>query len=105
MPTALKLKLTLILLLPLLVSGCVYYPHKIEHYDEQCKIAFNTLELQTEEMKDACAKVNSSDPSGAACLGGILTLTAASAIVSGSLVLVGNTAYWLEKKGRCLAQP
>jgi len=105
MSTVLKSKLLLLISLPLLVSGCVYYPHKIEHYDEQCKITFNTVELESKEMKDACARTNSSDPTGAACLAGILTLTAASAIVSGSLVLVGNTAYWLEKKGRCLAQP
>ena len=105
MPTALKSKLMLIILLSLLVSSCVYYPRKIEHYDAECKITFNTLELETKEMKDACAKTNSNDPSGAACLTGILTLSAASAIVSGSLVVVGNTAYWLEKEGRCLAKP
>ena len=29
---------------------------------------------------------------------------AASAIVSGSIVIVGNVVYWFEKQGRCLRE-
>ena len=29
-------------------------------------------------------------------------VTAPTVIVSGSIVIVGNTAYWLERKARCL---
>ena len=32
-------------------------------------------------------------------------VTAASAVVSGSIALVGNVIYWFEKQGRCLGSP
>lgn len=105
MHAEIKSKLIILVSLSLFISGCVYYPKKIDHYDTECKITFSTLELESKEMRDACAKTNSGDPSGAACLAGIATLGAASAIVSGTLVMVGNTAYWLGKEGRCLAKP
>jgi hypothetical protein len=34
-------------------------------------------------------------------LAGLGIVAAASAVISGSVVVVGNTVYWLEKQGRC----
>jgi hypothetical protein len=31
------------------------------------------------------------------------TVTAASAVVSGGIVVTGNVVYWVEKQGRCIA--
>lgn len=104
MPTALKLKKMAIITLSLFISSCVYYPKKIEHYDAQCDITFKKLELETKEMKDACSRPNSNDAAGMTCLTGVLTMSAVSAIVSGTIVIVGNIAYWLEKEGRCLVK-
>ena len=109
MPTALKKsKITAIIALSLFSSSCAFYPKKIEYYDDQCNIIAKKMVLETEEMKvTPCSGSNSNDPDGKICLayvGGIITLSAASAIVSGSLVVVGNTVYWLEKEGRCIAK-
>jgi hypothetical protein len=35
------------------------------------------------------------------CLGGVLVLSAGSALISGSIVLTGNTVHWLEYQGTC----
>jgi hypothetical protein len=32
-------------------------------------------------------------------------VTAASAVVSGSIALVGNVVYWFERQGRCNPPP
>jgi len=93
-----------IIALSLFISGCVYYPRKIEYYDAQCDITVKKLVLETKEMKDACASPDSSDPEGKTCLAGIASLSAMSAIVSGSIVVVGSTVYWLEKEGRCITK-
>ena len=37
-------------------------------------------------------------------LGALGAVAAASAVVSGSIVITGNAVYWFEKQGRCLAQ-
>ena len=45
---------------------------------------------------------------GDACAGALVAfgaVSAATAIVSGSIVLIGNVVYWLERQGQCLAPP
>lgn len=109
MPAVLKKsKIIAIIALSLFISSCVFYPKKIEYYDDHCNIVSRKLVLETEKMNGtSCSGSNSNDPESQICLAylaGIITLSAASAIVSGSLVVVGNTVYWLEKEGRCIAK-
>lgn len=77
--------------LSLSVSGC-YYPKKIEYYDYECNIQSRKLELTHDQMS-SCG--------GSACLAA-LAVSAGSAIVSGSIVVAGNTMYWMEKQGKCV---
>lgn len=101
-----KSKMMIIIALSLFISSCVFYPKKIEYYDEQCGIVAKKLVLETEEMKRTCSP-NPNDPESKECLAhltGIISMSAASAIVSGSLVVVGSAVYWLEKEGRCIAK-
>ena len=37
----------------------------------------------------------------AAALAGVVAITAGSAVISGSIVLTGNTIHWLEYQGTC----
>lgn len=105
MPAPLKSKMTTtIVTLSLFISGCVYYPKKIEYYDAECDIKFKMLVLETDEMKDTCLRQKSGDPNGNLCLMAVIGTTALSAIISGSLVVVGNTVYWLEKEAMCIAK-
>jgi len=87
------------------VSGCVFYPRTIEYYDAQCDIKYRKLVLETEAMKETCSGPRSNDPEGHGCLALVVAMSAGSAIVSGSIVVAGNTIYWLEKEGKCLAKP
>ena len=36
-----------------------------------------------------------------ALLAGVGAIVATTVVVAGSVVVVGNTVYWLEKRGRC----
>jgi len=92
----------MIIAFSIFVSGCVVYLKKIEYYSE-CEVKAKKLVLETEAMKGLCS-ANSRDPEGKGCLGGLIALGAASAIISGSIVVIGNTVYWLEKEGKCLAK-
>lgn len=85
-------------------SGCVFYPRTIEYYDAQCEIRYRKLVLESEAMKESCSVPSSSDPEGRSCLAFVVAMSAGSAIVSRSIVVVGNTVYWLERKGKCLAK-
>ncbi|HEY0664691.1 MAG TPA: hypothetical protein VGD24_01360 [Gallionella sp.] len=65
---------------------------------------FRTYLLESKEMTDTCSRPSSDDPEGNACLMAVLGTTALTAIVSGSLIVAGNTVYWLEKEARCIAK-
>ncbi len=78
------------------VSSCVVYPKKVEFYDPECEIIVKKLTLKVEMTQNICSFEEE-------CLM-ILGISAASAVVSGSIVVIGNTIYWLEKVGKCVVK-
>jgi len=80
-----------------LMAGCIAVPRQVEYYDADCNIVSRKMVLDS--PVHAVGIVNCSNRE---CLAVILGVTAASMIVSGSIVVVGNTVYWLEKQGRCV---
>jgi hypothetical protein len=95
-------KKILVFFLVFLLAGC-FVPKKVPHTaDEQ------RCELKTQQLKLVMSE-KAYFPSGARCSGDeclvVLAVMAAipvgSALVSGSIVVVGNTAHWLEYQGRC----
>jgi hypothetical protein len=81
-----------------LLQACIYLPHTTTVYDEECKIERRHMKLRAEQIGTlgSC--------SGRDCayiLVAFGAVAAASAVVSGSIVIVGNVAYWAEKQGKC----
>ena len=86
------------LLIGATLQACVYLPSTIEVYDPGCQIVAKHMTLQEVQVAAIGGCQNQS------CLAMILAVgatTAASAIVSGSIVIVGNIAYWLERQLTC----
>lgn len=96
-----RLRLALIGL-SLLASGCVFYPKTVESYDPVCEIRTRQMLLKSEVIIDGICSGSQQAASG--CLVVALGMTAGSAVVSGSIVVAGNTVYWLEKRGKCVAK-
>ena len=89
----------LAVLAALAVSGCVMVPVTVEGYDPDCRVVTHHMELQP-------VQVNAIGRCGdGACAAIVLGVSAASAIVSGSIVVVGNIAYWAEHRASCIAPP
>lgn len=85
--------------LPVLLSGCVYFPNTTASYDEKCQTyqRHMTLEVQQVGTLVGCR--------GDACIGALVVMgvvSASTAVVSGSVVVAGNVVYWIEHQGRCL---
>lgn len=86
------------LALAALLSGCVYLPRTVEVYDEDCRIQARQMVLELHQVAVFGGCVNEG------CVAMLVTfgaVTAASAVVSGSIVVAGNAVYWFEKRGRC----
>lgn len=81
-----------------LLSSCVVVPQTREVYDPECRTLTRQMTLETAVVGgfQACA--------GEGCTALLVAagaVTAASAVVSGSIALVGNIVYWFERQGRC----
>jgi hypothetical protein len=81
-----------------LATGCVFAPRTIAVYDPDCQITSRQMILQAEQMPvmGHCR--------GEEC-GAMLVVfgavSAATAVISGSIVVVGNVVYWFEKQNQC----
>ena len=82
------------------MSGCVIVPVTTADYDPGCQLVTHHMTLQTVQVAELC------HCSGQGCevvLFAAFGVTAASAIVSGSIAVIGNMAYWAERRAGCVA--
>ena len=84
-----------------LLSACILVPVTTEVYDAECHISSKHMDLQALQIGrfNHCHNQECT-----ALLVGAGATAAASAVISGSIVIVGNVVYWLEKQGRCQRQ-
>lgn len=105
--TYLSTRLTLGLLSSALCA-CIVVPKKVSSYDTTCMITTHKFELSVEQAKIFDEVDCISHSCKAELIAAVATstfATTASAIVSGSIALAGNTLYWLESKGKCIDSP
>ena len=93
------MKLTSILFLLLLLQACAFYP-KTQYSKEVARCDLNFKKL-TIDMTGSSIRCQGGGNSAGACIILAGVITGGSAIVSGSIVLVGNSLHWLEKQGKC----
>ena len=84
-----------------LLQGCVYLPHTATVYDEKCNVHYREMSLQPYQVAQFAGSCSHRDC--AYLLVALGAVSAASAIVSGSIVVAGNVVYWFEKQGQCVA--
>lgn len=84
--------------LTLLVSGCVYLPETTVRYDPKCGIYERKMTMQPYQVGTLMGCRDEG------CIAGLVAagvVSAASAVVTGSVVVVDNVVHWLEKQGQC----
>ena len=83
-------------------AACIVVPQTRTVYDPECKMHTRQITLEAAYLGGfhSCA--------GDGCmamLAAVGVVTAASVVVSGSIALVGNVVYWIERQGRCPRAP
>ena len=98
MSAARRLLQRLVLPMAVVLQGCVFVPVTTEVYDPDCRIMSRKMTLQPVQV----ASLGSCRGNECAALLVFMGATAAaSAVVSGSIVVVGQVVYWFEKQGIC----
>lgn len=96
-----QMRYLLIALTVAALSACVFVPRTTEVYDAGCRIQSKQMTLEPVQI----AHLGQCVGSGCGALLVVAGATAAaSAVVSGSIVIAGNVVYWLEKQGRCVRE-
>ena len=81
-----------------LLQGCVFVPRTTTAHDEQCNVQRRYMKLETAQ---AGTLGSCSQKECVYILAALGAVAAASLVVSGSIAVVGNGVYWLEKQGQC----
>ncbi len=81
--------------LSFLASGCVVYPKVATYHDGQCNIERHRLDMEiTGAPSNLCDNVDADE-----CVAALLVIGPMTAALSVPVVLAGNSALWLERKG------
>jgi hypothetical protein len=86
------------------LSACIYVPVVDQHDAESssCNTFTKSMSLETVELQGNISQSGCrTGDCVATALAGVVVVTAGSAIISGSIVLTGNTIHWLEYQGTC----
>ena len=86
----------------MLLSGCVYLPETSVRYDPKCGVYERKMTMQPYQVGTLMGCRDEGCVAGLVAAG---VVSAASAVVTGSVVVVGNVVNWLEKQGQCLNPP
>jgi len=86
----------------MLLGGCVYLPETTTRYNPDCGIYERKAIMQPHQIGTL---MGCQDEGCGVLLIAAGAVTVASAVISGSVVVVGNVVYWLEKQGQCLNPP
>lgn len=81
-----------------LLEACVFVPRTTQVYDADCQVVAKHMDLEPVQIAyiEGCHGQECS-----AVLAVFGATAAASAVISGSIVIVGNVVYWFEKQGKC----
>jgi hypothetical protein len=81
-----------------LLQACMVVPLTTQVYDPACQVVSNHMVLQEVQV----AAIHQCANQGCiALIVGASIVSAASLVISGTIVIVGNVAYWFEKQSQC----
>ncbi len=81
-----------------MLSGCIYLPETKSFYNPDCRLFQRQMVLQEHQVG---AMFGCQDDGCAAILVLAGAVSAATYIVSGSVVVIGKVVYWLERQAQC----
>lgn len=107
MPLIKNLRIAMPLFATSFLCSCVVMPKTVAGYDSKCQIVTKHIELTVEEVESydsmGCTMEDCLWNLGEVAAQATLK-AAATTVISGSIAVVGNTLYWLERQGDCPAQ-
>jgi len=90
------------LIIIFLCTSCTVVPVKKAHSDNDIKCGVSTHEYDLKMIKSGHITASCNSPECILSIGVFAAAwTGVTAIISGSIVIIGNTVHWLEQQGPC----
>lgn len=89
------------LVLTCLLASCVFLPYKESVSPQRCDVYKARWSLAAEPLKEYIECYGAGEDAGICMFSVGVVIPLGSLIISGSIVLIGNTLHWLERSGRC----
>jgi len=89
---------TIPLLISFALAGCIYVPRTKVVDDPECESVRRSMVLEEKKISEL---QKCSDSGCVAVLVGAGIVSATSAVISGSIAVVGNAVYWVEREKTC----
>ena len=95
------------MLASLWLAGCIYQPKVDHYYEADCEIELRKMTMSLHQRQELLyGQGVCSDNQGCLTIVAVKLIAAAvalpaSAIVSGSIVVVGNSIFWMQERGEC----
>jgi hypothetical protein len=83
-------------------SGCMVVPRTVSTYNADCQVVEKHMTLETQQVGAVTGCHNNAECVSLLAVYGLVAAT--SAVVSGSVAVVGNVVYWVERRGQCSRQ-
>lgn len=81
-----------------LLQACVVLPRTTQVFDPECQVVSKRMVLEAVQI---AAIQQCANQGCVALVVGAGVVSAASAVISGTIVIAGNIAYWFEKQANC----
>ena len=89
----------------LVLCSCVVKPMFTEAYDKKCHVIKKKIELSVEQLQGFeqlnCSGSHDCEAQFLGSIVGAAILFPLSAVISGSIAVVGNTIYWVIDQNKC----
>ena len=86
--------------LVLIISGCIALPATRDSKHADCDLVTRQMYLEVHGSPGIPGPITYTE-ADLIVLAAIPVIFTASVVISGSIVLIGNTLHWIEAKGRC----
>lgn len=96
------MRIFVVLVFSMLISACIALPATKENENSNCDLVSHEMYVDTVVL--GMPDFSKSEGNGEAellVIGTGLAIYSVSWVISGSIVLIGNTILWLETKGKC----
>lgn len=87
-----------LLVLALALPGCVAVPRTVEVYDPGCRVMVKRVVLDEAQVGSIAGCANQGC---VALIVGASVVTAVTYLVSGTIMVIGNVAYEVERRAQC----